>query len=82
MQLQIGSIVRATAGKEQNHFYIVTKIETGFVYLADGKHRALEQPKRKNLKHVCLTNTVWQLANMSNKALRQRLYAYETKSSR
>ncbi len=79
MQLQVGQVVRALAGKEQNGFYLVTALENGFVLLADGKHRPLERPKRKNLRHIALTSTVWETEGLSNRELRRRLHDYAAK---
>ncbi|MDE6657547.1 MAG: KOW domain-containing RNA-binding protein [Oscillospiraceae bacterium] len=81
MQLQVGMIVRAIAGKEQGKFYSIIKLDNHFVYLADGKHRKLEQPKRKNKKHVRATGTVWDLNGMTNSALRYKLRQYQDSNS-
>lgn len=77
MQLQVGMIVRAIAGKEQDKFYSIIKLDNNFVYLADGKHRKLEQPKRKNKKHVRATGTVWDLNGMTNNTLCRKLKQYQ-----
>ncbi len=73
MQVQVGMVVRATAGKEQDGFYVVTRLEDGFVWLADGKHRTLEKPKRKNMRHIRPTRHVWELDGMTDRALRRKL---------
>lgn len=73
MQLQVGMVVCATAGKEKDSFYTVTKLDGNAVYLADGKHRTLEKPKRKNVKHIRATETVLDLSTMTDKALYRRL---------
>lgn len=73
MQLQVGMVVCAAAGKEKDNFYIVTRIDGKFVTLADGKHRTLDRPKRKNVKHIRMTQTVWELEGLTDKALRRRL---------
>lgn len=73
MQLQVGMVVRCTAGKEQNGFYLVTAAEGGYVMLADGKHRTLEKPKRKNRRHIALTDTVWETKGLTDRALRRKL---------
>ncbi len=73
MQLQVGMVVCATAGKEKDSFYVVTQLDGNAVYLADGKHRTLEKPKRKNVKHIRLTGTVWDLTQLTDKALRRKL---------
>ena len=66
-------MVCAAAGKEKDNFYIVTGMDGRFVYLADGKHRTLSKPKRKNVRHIRLTQTVWELEGLTDKALRRRL---------
>lgn len=73
MQLQAGMVVRAIAGKEKNGFYVIVRIDEGAVYLADGRHRTLEKPKRKNVKHIRATEYVMDLENMTNRALYRRL---------
>ncbi len=73
MQLQIGMVVRATAGKEKDSFYVVTQLDGNAVYLADGKHRTLEKPKRKNVKHIRVTDTVWKVSELTNRSLRRML---------
>ncbi len=73
MQLQAGMVVRAIAGKEKNGFYVIVRMDKDAVYLADGRHRTLEKPKRKNVKHIQATDNVMDLENMTNRALYRRL---------
>ena len=56
--LEIGRVVRASAGRDKHRFYAVAKLEQGEVFIADGKRRKLAKPKRKNSAHLCLTKTV------------------------
>ncbi len=73
----IGRIVCSKAGRDKGYFMVVVKIEGDFLYVADGKERPLERPKRKNAKHLTLTNTV--LKNDSfktNKSLKKALAVY------
>ena len=58
--MEIGCVVRSAAGHDKDVFFMVTHVEneTGYVYIADGKSRKLEKPKRKNSKHVRITKTV------------------------
>jgi ribosomal protein L14E/L6E/L27E len=74
MQLTVGMVVCATAGKEKDSFYVVTQLDGNAVYIADGKHRTLEKPKRKNVRHIRATNTVWELSGLTNRSLRHRLH--------
>lgn len=79
MQVQQGMVVRATAGKEQGGFYLVTALEEGFAFLADGKRRPLDRPKRKNLRHIAPTSTVWDLDGLTDRELRRKLHEYAAK---
>ena len=76
MMPEQGRVVRCIAGKEQGGFYVVTGSENGFVFLADGKHRTLDRPKRKNIRHIRLTNTVWDIAGMTDRMLHRQLREY------
>ena len=55
MQIKQGSIVKSMAGHDSGRFYVVVKLEGGFAYIADGKVRKLESPKKKRLKHLAPT---------------------------
>ncbi|MBQ4119746.1 MAG: KOW domain-containing RNA-binding protein [Clostridia bacterium] len=73
----IGRIVCSKAGRDKGYFMVIVKTEGNFLYVADGKERKLERPKRKNAKHLTFTNTV--LANDSfktNKQLKKALAVY------
>ncbi|MBE6825760.1 MAG: KOW domain-containing RNA-binding protein [Oscillospiraceae bacterium] len=73
MQLTEGMVVCATAGKEKGSFMVVTQLDGNAVYLADGKHRTLNKPKRKNVKHIQLTRKVLVLEGLTDRALRRKL---------
>lgn len=73
MQLQVGMIVCACAGKERNQYYLIIQQDEHYVYLADGRHRRLQNPKRKNPKHVRPTGIRYNIDGMTDKALRQKL---------
>lgn len=53
-----GSIVRAEAGRDKGSFFIVLDVDSEFAYIADGKRRSVEHPKKKKLIHLAATNTV------------------------
>ena len=52
MDISKSDIVISLAGRDKGKLFYVIKTEDNFVYLADGKGRKLENPKRKKLKHV------------------------------
>ena len=73
--LEIGSIVKSTAGRDKNYLLCVVGYEDGLVLVADGKERPLERPKKKNPNHLApllqLQPLTWELRG--NKALRKAL---------
>lgn len=58
MEYSIGQIVYSKSGRDKTKAFIVISVEGEYLYLADGKLRKLEQPKRKKIKHVQGTNYV------------------------
>ena len=50
--IQISDVVVSTAGRDQGQFFYVIKEEPIYLYLANGKDRPLDKPKRKKRKHV------------------------------
>ncbi len=51
-----GTVAQSLQGRDKGALYVVLEEEGNFLYLADGKVRKLENPKRKNVKHVRLFN--------------------------
>ena len=76
MDLFQGSIVKSRAGHDKNRYFVVLKIEGDYVYLSDGKERTIENPKKKNIKHIFLTSSKIELCEMTNKKLRVLLREY------
>ncbi|MGN1114918.1 MAG: hypothetical protein ACI4RC_07345 [Oscillospiraceae bacterium] len=71
MNIEIGSVVKALAGREKGSIYVAVGQDGGFVYLADGKERKLERPKRKSMKHISPVICVIDTAGLTNKKLRK-----------
>lgn len=53
--LQPSDIVRSLAGHDKGCVLLVLRTETGFAFVADGRHRRSAAPKRKNVKHLAYT---------------------------
>ena len=54
MNIAESNIVKATAGRDAGKFFFVLAVQGDFLLLADGKHRRVENPKRKRQQHVAL----------------------------
>ena len=82
-----GSIVLATAGRDQDGLFFVVGQADGFLLLADGKRRKLEHPKRKNPGHLCpvacegfchpVIDKLKEGTPVTNRELRQALAAFK-----
>jgi len=80
VKLEIGSVVRANAGRDCGGFFAVTQISGGCCFIADGKSRKLSSPKRKNLKHISPTDSIIENINdITDKKLRTLLREFSAK---
>ena len=52
MSMERAQIVRSLAGHDKGELFCVMDTDGEFLLLADGKHRKVESPKRKRVKHV------------------------------
>lgn len=76
-RIETGSIVWSKSGHDSGSFYLVVKVENGFAYIADGRRRKLNAPKRKNMRHLSLVNRTVDVAEMdTDKKIRRVLWDY------
>ena len=52
MEADKSSLIVSKAGRDKGQLFYVIDTDEQYVYLADGKSRRLEKPKRKKRKHV------------------------------
>ena len=52
MDIMRGDVVRSLAGHDKDTLYCVVNTDGDFLFLANGKERKLNAPKRKRCKHV------------------------------
>jgi len=58
-EVEPGELVMSCAGRDKGRFMIVLKvIDDQYVYVADGKLRKVERPKKKKLKHLKVQNKI------------------------
>ena len=50
--ITISDVVVSTAGRDSGEWFYVIAEDPIFLYLANGKDRSLDKPKRKKRKHV------------------------------
>ena len=50
--IKISDVVVSTAGRDSGEWFYVIAEDPIYLYLANGKERSLDKPKRKKRKHV------------------------------
>ncbi len=68
-----GMLAKSLAGHDQNRLYIIIRTEEEYVWLADGRLKTLEKPKKKKLRHVQIHHRIPEPVNSileSKKTLR------------
>ena len=73
MKLLKGSVVRAEAGRDGGGYFAVIDYDEKYCFIADGKSRKLDKPKRKNIKHIRTTNSMIDVNDITDKKLRNML---------
>ena len=71
MEIQKGSVVKALAGRDKGGTFIVLAVEDDHAVIADGKRRRIQHPKRKKLKHLAPTHTVYDGSIETNPQIRK-----------
>lgn len=73
MEWREGAVVRSIRGHDEGLFAVV-RLEGAFAYLANGKQRPLDKPKKKNLKHLRAAGMTLDLARIqTDRQLRKAL---------
>ena len=88
--MEIGQIVFSKQGRDKDYLFVVyaTDLSSGYVYLVDGKHRTLDKPKKKKIKHVngttyvahTLADVIRNKAYLLDSDIRKVLKAYAARS--
>lgn len=60
MDFFVGQIVKAKAGRDKDSFFVVLSLDGAYAYIADGKSRKVQNPKKKKLIHLAPTKVTAQ----------------------
>ena len=73
----VGRIVYSIAGRDKDKYLAVINCDENYVWVADGKERKLQSPKRKNIKHISITaNSLNSDQLKTNKSLKKAIAVY------
>ena len=50
----VGMLATSKAGHDKDSVYVIIREDGEYIYVADGRVRTTERPKRKNKKHIQL----------------------------
>ena len=75
MEITAGMVVISATGHDKGQWFLVTGADGRYAYLADGKERRLSAPKKKNLKHIRMTDKALDASGITDKRLRSTLRA-------
>ena len=50
--MQKGDVVKSLKGRDVGHIYVAVDVVGNVAYLADGRGRKVQNPKKKNVKHL------------------------------
>lgn len=74
----VGKIVFSNAGRDKGKYLVVINCTENYVWVADGKERKLQFPKRKNIKHISLTaDSLNPDQFRTNKSLKKAIAVYK-----
>lgn len=63
MEYAVGMFARSLAGHDKGKLYLITRVDTEYVYLADGKLRLQNCPKKKKKRHIQIDYHISELIN-------------------
>lgn len=81
MEIKTGSVIISSAGHDKGRFMLVVGADGGKILVADGKERKLQNPKKKNIRHIQCTSGSIELEGLTDKKLRQTLNKLSGKSA-
>ena len=76
-----GEIVKSLRGHDKDKFFAVVMQDDRFVFLADGKNRKINAPKKKSIKHVVCTDEKINLSEYTDKSLRKLINRLNTETT-
>lgn len=80
MEFVSGMVVISSAGHDDGCWFVVTGADGRYAYIADGKERRLNSPKKKNVKHIRRTSHTISTDALTDKKLRKALNALRAQS--
>jgi ribosomal protein L14E/L6E/L27E len=83
-----GAMARSLAGHDKGEFFVIIRENEEYVFLADGKLRTMDKPKRKKKKHIQIIHedgeqrrkSLIQGNNLTDMEIRKSIRCYKRES--
>ena len=75
----IGRFATSKAGHDKGTLYVIVGVEGDYVYLSDGNHKTLSNPKKKRVKHIQSINRIVEEELLTKLQNRQKVLDEEIK---
>lgn len=59
-EINKGQLVKSRAGRDKDNFFLIYNWDDEFIYVVDGDTRLIQNPKKKNIKHLWYTERIAQ----------------------
>lgn len=80
-RVETGMLARSKAGHDAGKVYVIIRMDEKSVYLADGKLRTLEKPKKKKKKHIQVIRDKYDITNADDVKLKRILKEWNREES-
>ena len=77
-----GMLAKSKAGHDKNQVYVICDVDETYVYLADGKRRTMDHPKKKKIKHVQIVCEQEDMNGIDDVAIKRRLKLFDKETGR
>lgn len=57
-EIKKGQLVKSRAGRDKDKLYLIINWDDEYVFVVDGDSRRLQNPKKKNIRHLWYTDKV------------------------
>lgn len=71
-----GMLARSKAGHDAGKVYVIMDVDDAYVYLADGRIRTSERPKKKKIKHIQLIEREYNVSSADDAQIRRIIKEY------
>lgn len=75
---RVGMLARSKAGHDAGKIYVIMDVDSAYIYLADGRIRTVDRPKKKKIRHVELICRENDVSAADDAQIRRILKEYDT----